>query len=157
MTPVKRRKRGSVHDAIARAFEEIEARTGEQGIAAAAATLGCSESLLYKASDPDMEGVELSLLRAGILTEVYGLRAMAEWLADKAGCDLVAREPGETPSISDVLSALGRSVQDLADGQISGEDRDHIRDLIRTLHGLVDGAGDGTRVVPLGAGREARS
>jgi hypothetical protein len=150
MTPVKRRKRGSVHDAIARAFEEIEARTGEQGIAAAAATLGCSQSLLYKASDPDMEGVELSLLRAGLLTKVYGVRALAEWLADLAGCDLAEREPAEAPAISEAISSLGRCVQDLADGEISEADRGDLRATISLLQGLLEDRP--ARVMPLKPG-----
>jgi hypothetical protein len=150
MTPVKRRPRGSVHDAVARALEEIQERTGEQGIAVAAATLGCSHSLLYKASDPDMEGVELSLLRAGILTEVHGLRSMAEWLADKAGCDLVEREPAEAPAISEAMSSLGRCVQDLADGEISEADRIDLRAAISLLQGLLDDRG--ARVMPLKPG-----
>ncbi|WP_417281058.1 MULTISPECIES: hypothetical protein [Alphaproteobacteria] len=143
MTLLKRRAFGSVHDAIDRALEEIQQVSGEKGIAAAAATLGCSQSLLYKASDPDMEGVELSLLRAGMLTEVYGIRALAEWLADKAGCDLAPREPAASPGFTRLLSALGRTVQDLADQHMSEEDIRHAQELIRLLQAQIsthDGA-----------------
>ena len=137
MTLLKRRAFGSVHDAIARALEEIQQITGEQGIAAAAATLGCSQSLIYKVTDPDMESVELSLLRAGLLTEVYGLRALAEWLADKAGCDLVPREPTESPGFAVLLSALGQTVQDLSDQHLSEEDIRHAQELIRLLQAQI--------------------
>ena len=137
MTLLKRRAFGSVHDAIDRALEEIQRVSGEKGIAAAAATLGCSQSLIYKASDPDMEGVELSLLRAGMLTQVFGIRELAEWLADKAGCDLVERTPVSGPGFSGVLAALGQTVQDLSDQHLSDDDVRNIQELIRKLHGLM--------------------
>jgi hypothetical protein len=143
MSAVKPRPRGSVHDAITRAFDEIQQRTGEQGIAAAAATLGVSQWTLYAASDPDRDG-ELSLLRAGLLTQVYGIRALAEWLADKAGCDLVEREPTASPGIARVLAALGQTVQDLSDQHMSDEDVRHAQELIRLLQAQIsshDGAG----------------
>ena len=159
MTPVKRRRSGSVHDAIARGLAEIEERTGEQGIAAAAATLGCSQSLIYKASDPDTEGVELSLLRAGLLTQVYGIRALAEWLADLAGCDLMEREAAPAPDLAAVMIALGRSVQDLADSHVSAGDLEHARELRGLLQGMIEAAEAkqvrGARIMPLS--QEGRS
>ncbi|MAA99717.1 MAG: hypothetical protein CMN87_14765 [Stappia sp.] len=147
MSAVKPRPRGSVHDAITRAFDEIQQRTGEQGIAAAAATLGVSQWLLYAASDPDRDG-ELSLLRAGLLTQVYGIRELAEWLADKAGCDLVERTPASGPGFSGVLAALGQTVQDLSDQHLSDDDVRNIQALIRKLHGLMatDRASAGARL-----------
>lgn len=159
MTPVKHRRSGSVHDAVSRAFEEIEAQTGRQGIAEAAATLGVSQSLLYKASDPDAEGVELSLLRAGLLTKVYGIRSLADWLADLAGCDLVEREAAPAPDLAAVMIALGRSVQDFADSHVSAGDLEHARELRGLLQGVIEAAeaklDRGAQVMPMA--REGRS
>ncbi|WP_249696486.1 hypothetical protein [Stappia sp. WLB 29] len=155
MTPIKPRRSGGVHDAVARAFEEIEARTGEQGIAAAADTLGVSKWTLYAAADPDRDG-ELSLLRAGLLTQVYGIRSLAEWLADKAGCDLAEREAAPAPLISDAMAALGQCVQDLADGEVSEQDMGDIRRTIALLQGLLEArARRGAQVMPMA--REGRS
>lgn len=139
MTPIKPRRPGGVHEAVARAFDEIEARTGEQGIAAAADTLGVSRWTLYAAADPDRDG-ELSLLRAGLLTQVYGIRSLAEWLADKAGCDLVEREAAPAPDLAAVVAALGRSVTDLADRHVSQSDLEHARELRGLLQGMIEDA-----------------
>lgn len=156
MTLIKSRRPGGVHEAVARAFDEIEARTGEQGVAAAADTLGVSRWTLYAAADPDRDG-ELSLLRAGLLTKVYGIRALAEWLAGLAGCDLVERETAPAPDLAAVVAALGRSVTDLADCHVSTEDLEHARELRGLLQGVIEAAEArrtrGARVTPLREGR----
>ena len=83
-----------------------------------------------------------------MLTQVYGIRELAEWLADKAGCALVERILASGPGFSGVLAALGQTVQDLSDQHLPDDDVRNIQALIRKLHGLMatDRASAGARL-----------
>ncbi|QBX38650.1 hypothetical protein E4M02_11045 [Brevundimonas sp. S30B] len=80
--PMKRRPAGSVHEAVTRAFGQLEG-----GVTGAAELLDLSRQHVHAMGDPDAEGrkkVNMSLLQAARLSE-GGATALAEWLAIKAG------------------------------------------------------------------------
>lgn len=137
MALVKRKQLGSVHAAIERMFAEIGAVCGGDGIGESADFLGISKWTLYKQADPDSPTTELSLLRAGQLSERYGVLALAEWLADRVGCDLVEREPAEDVSCPATVAKLAQSIQDLADGHIDDADLARLRELSALIAGLI--------------------
>lgn len=137
MALVKRKQLGSVHAAIERAFAEIGAASGRDGLDEAADFIGVTKWVLYKQADPDSPNTELSLLRAGQLSERYGVLVLAEWLADRVGCDLVEREPAEDVSCPATVAKLAQSIQDLADGHIDDADLARLRELSALIAGLI--------------------
>ena len=144
----KRKPFGSVFEAIERDLAAIGAAAGRAGTEEVGAFLDVSRFAPTRWMDPDSDS-NLSLQRAGQIVAHYRVRAMAEWLADKAGCDLVERKPAEAPAISEAMSSLGRCVQDLADGEISEADRVDLRAAISLLQGLLEDRS--VRVVHTGA------
>ena len=148
----KRKPLGSVYEAIERDIAAIGAAHGRAGSEEVGEFLDVSRYAPLRWMDPESNS-DLSLKRAGQLVSKYRVRSMAEWLADKAGCDLVEREPAEVPAISDAMAALGRSVTDLADGEVSDEDRVHLRELVSVCQALLDAKRPeevrGARIMPL--------
>lgn len=154
----KRKPLFSVYEAIERDIIAIGAAHGRAGSEEVGAFLDVSRYAPLRWMDPESNS-DLSLKRAGQLASRYGVRSMAEWLADKAGCDLVEREPAEAPAITDTIAALGRSVTDLADGDVSFADREHLRELVGALQALLDATRpeEAPRVQVMPLAREGRS
>lgn len=154
----KRKPLGSVYEAIERDIIAIGAAHGRAGSEEVGEFLDVTRFAPLRWMDPDSNS-DLSLKRAGQLASHYGVRSMAEWLADKAGCDLVEREAAPAPDLAAVMIALGRSVQDFADSHVSAGDLEHARELRGLLQGMIEAAEAkqvrGARIMPLS--QEGRS
>jgi len=132
--PQKPRPAGSAHDAFVRLLQEIaiaEGRDKEAGAEIAADFLGCSKSLIYRASDPDQRE-DIGFRRVAQLAGHFGAETMAVYFARLAGGDFV---PGHAHAEEDTLGALtadaakkfGDTLHDLVgaieDGRISQAER----------------------------------
>jgi hypothetical protein len=128
MRPMKVRKPGSSHDALARLMTQIgESRGAGDGVQLAADFEGKTRFTFYKLLDPDQDG-EMSYARVARLTEHFRVPAAAEHLASLCGAILVMPPDAELTGdpidrisaealkeISDMFSALAQA---RADGSI---------------------------------------
>jgi len=92
MKPMKPRRPGGPHDALAQAMTEIglaEGQGADAGVPIAAAFEGVSVFTLYKQLDPDNATTEFSWPRLWRLVDRYKCRAPVEALASLIGCRLV--------------------------------------------------------------------
>ncbi|MBM20769.1 MAG: hypothetical protein CMN87_12230 [Stappia sp.] len=124
----------TLESALRRDVDEITRCTGDSGVRLIADLFGVNLGSVYRWMDPDLRD-GISAERAGEIARRFGVTAVAEWLAHQAGCRLVPIDPDEV-SISDTMAALGQTVSDLADGDVSDEDLEHIGDLERNLAAL---------------------
>lgn len=145
MRPMKPRRPGSPHDALAQMMAEIGAAQQGDGVQIAADFEGKTKFTFYKLLDPDQDG-ELSFVRVARLTEHFAVTAAAEHLAGLCGCVLV-RVPESVPAPRDLLAATGAALKEtgdviaavtaaLVDGEVSAADRARIRPEIRQAMAL---------------------
>ena len=145
MRPMKPRRPGSPHDALAQLMTQIGTSQNGDGVQIAADFEGKTKFTFYKLLDPDQDG-ELSFVRVARLTEHFGVSAAAEHLAGLCGCVLV-RPPQSMPSAKDLLVATGAALKEtgdviaevsaaLVDGEVSAADRARILPEIRQAMAL---------------------
>ena len=113
MRPMKPRRPGSPHDALAQLMAQIGAAAQGDGVQIAADFEGKTKFTFYKLLDPDQDG-ELSFVRVARLTEHFGATAAAEHLAGLCGCVLV-RPPASVPGTRDLLASTGRALKETGD------------------------------------------
>lgn len=136
MNLYKPREPGSLHEALERALEDVEKKTGKKAVDTVASFLGAAKGTVYAWMEPDRTDAEISLLRAAQITERYQTRHLAEFLADKLNCDLVDRDATSVPAISHTIKELADLIGGLSDGVVDPEDRQKIKDVIAILGAL---------------------
>ena len=135
-----------------KSWEVLRDAADRIGVKALAARLNLSMALIYKwcqeppKEDPAGSGARNPLDRLKEIVEATGDPRVVNWLCNAAGGFFVSNpevEPGEAEELlltttqrvvmdfGDLLSAVSRSIGD--DGQISGAEADHIRQVWETL------------------------